>query len=163
MSGQAGPEQPPGPATAGPSDLRRLRSQLLVMGGLLLTFGGLVGYGLLLPTAPELLDAVIPWLAVGFLTAWSGGIFLGNSRNAPPPTIRPALRAQAAIGVLATVAGVLSAIVVVQKLTPGAAVSTGPLSVLEVAVLGVALTWAGGSLMGAGMRRFVRRRRSPHL
>ncbi len=149
------------PASTEPSELRRLRSQLLVMGGLLLTFAGLVGYGLQLPTAPGVLNQVIPWLAVGFLTTWLGGIFLGNSMNPVLTGFPPALRGQPGVGLLATVAGALSAVVVVQKLTPDTPVATGPLTILEVAVLGGVLAWAGGLLMGRGMRRFVRRRRRP--
>lgn len=147
------------PTPGGPADLRRLRSQLLVMGGLLLTFGALVGYGLQLPTAPGPLKQVIPWLAVGFLTTWLGGIFVGNAMNPTPPGLPPALRAQTGVGVLATLAGALSAVVVIQRLTPNTPVATGPLTILEVAALGFLLAWLGGFLMGRGMRRFVRRRR----
>ncbi len=158
MSAESTVGRSPGAATADPAELRRLRSQILVMGGLLLTFASLVGYGLQLPVAPALLDRVIPWLAIGFLTTWVGGVFLGNAMNSPPAGIPPALRGQAGVGLLGTVAGALSAVVVIQRLTPGAMVSTGPLTVAEAALLGAVLAWAGGLLMGRGMRRFVRRR-----
>ncbi len=129
------------------------------MVGLLLTFAGLFTYGLQLPTQPASLDSVGPWLAIGFVTAWTGGILAGNSFNETPAGISPALNGQLRLAGLATLAGALSAAVVVQRLGLWTSLSRGTPGELVTAGLGAALVWLGGFLMGQGMRRFVRSRR----
>lgn len=135
------------------------RLQVAILAGLFLTFGSLVGYVLQLPTAVAALDGVLPWLAIGFLCCWAGGILAGNSFREPPPGVPPALRGQPVLAVLATVAGVLSAGVVLQRVGPWVHPSPGLPGELVVAVTASGLAWVGGFLMGMGMRRFVRRRR----
>jgi hypothetical protein len=129
------------------------------MVGLFLTFAGLFAYGLQVPTQPALFDSVGPWLAIGFVTAWTGGILAGNSFIDPPSGVPPALRGQSGLSVVALVAGVLSAAVVVRQLGPWVALSPGIPGEAVIATSGVLLAWVGGFLMGHSMRRFVRRRR----
>jgi len=140
-------------------DSNRRRSQVTVMVGLLLTFSGLFAYGLQLPTQPARLDSIGPWLAIGFVAAWTGGILAGNSLISPPAGVSPALRGQLRLSGLATVAGALSAAVVVQRLGLWTSPSFGVPAELLTAGVAIALVWIGGFLMGHSMRRFVRRRR----
>jgi len=153
------------PADEGPaldtSDSRRGRAQLMVMVGLFVTFAGLFAYGLQVPTPPGSLAHIVPWLAVGFLTAWTGGILAGNSLVPPPAGVSPALRAQPGIAMVATLAGALAAGVVLQRLGPWASLSPGAPAELWIAAAGAGLVWLGGFLMGHSMRRFGRRRRRP--
>ncbi len=129
------------------------------MVGLFVTFGGLFGYALQVPTQPATLTSIVPWLAVGFITAWSGGILAGNSLVAPPPGVSPAFIGQPGVAGVATLAGVLSATVVVLRVGASASPSPGAPVELVIAVLAATLVWMGGFLMGHSMRRFVRRRR----
>ena len=67
-------------------DRRRVRRQLRVMGGLLLTLAGLLFSVALLPDASGKLVATLPVLAVSLVAVWTGGILLGGSgagRRAP--------------------------------------------------------------------------------
>ncbi len=141
------------------SDARFRNSQYKVLLGLLVTFGGIFAYGLQIPTPPTGLASVGPWLAVGFVATWTGGILFGNSLIPSPPGIPPALRAQPGVAFIATLAGFLSATVVIQREGPWGPPSAGTPAELAVAISGVALAWLGGFLMGTGMRRFVRRSR----
>lgn len=150
------PDQPVPPET---SDFRRRRAQLTVMAGLFLTFAGLFAYGLQLPIQPANLDRLLPWIAVGFVTMWTGGILSGNALIAPPPGVRPALRGQSEVALLSTVAGCLSAAVVVQRLGPWVSPTPGVLEELPLAAVAAVVVWLGGFLMGNSMRRFVRRPR----
>lgn len=137
------------------------RMQLAIFTGLFLTFGSLVAYALQLPTSVAALDRVLPWLAIGFVCCWVGGILAGNSVRDPPPGVPPALRGQPALAALATAAGVLSAGVVLQRIGPWVPPSPGLPVELVVAITAGVLAWVGGSLMGMGMHRFIRRRRRP--
>ncbi|MGC2288980.1 MAG: hypothetical protein WA688_03890 [Thermoplasmata archaeon] len=157
-SGGGGAAPDPRPAREA-SDSRRRRSQLTVMVGLFVTFGGLFGYALQVPTQPAALTNLVPWLAVGFIVAWAGGILAGNTLVAPPPGVAPALRGQPGVAFIATLAGALSAVVVVLRVGPWASPSPGAPVELVIAVTGSVLVWMGGFLMGSSMRRFVRRRR----
>ena len=141
------------------SEGHRRRSQLTVMVGLFVTFGGLVGYGLQVPTQPASLVSIVPWLGVGFLTAWTGGILIGNSRVALPAGGSPALKGQLAVGAAGTLAGSLSSVVVIQRVGPWVHLAPGAPVELVTAVIAVSMVWVGGMLMGVSMRRFVRRRR----
>jgi hypothetical protein len=145
------------PATA--PDTTRRRSQLTIIVGLLVTFGGLFGYGLQVPTQPAALTNIIPWLAVGFVATWAGGILAGNSLVAPPAGIPPAFLGQPGVAGIATLAGALSATVVVLRIGPWTAPAVGAPSEVVIAAVAVGLVWAGGFLMGHSIRRFVRRRR----
>jgi hypothetical protein len=129
------------------------------MVGLFVTFGGLFGYALQIPTQPARLVGLVPWLAAGFVATWTGGILGGNSLVAPPVGIPPALRGQPGISATATLAGALSAAVVVHRVGPWVVPSPGAPAELAIAVVGTVLVWAGGFLMGRSMRRFVLRRR----
>jgi len=129
------------------------------MVGLFVTFGGLLGYALQVPSNSAGLESILPWLAVGFLTVWLGGILSGNAINSLPPEAVPALRGQPLLGLVATLAGVLSAAVVIDRAGPWTSPSPGTPVEVVTAVAAVVLSWAGGSLMGYGMSRFVRRRR----
>lgn len=128
--------------------------------GLFVTFGGLYGYTLQVPPEPAKLANLLPWLAVGFLTVWIGGILAGNALVPTPPGIRPALVAQPVVAGVATVAGVLSGIVVILRIGPSLSPVPGTPAEWIVAVLAAAFVWIGGFLMGRSMRRFVRRNRS---
>jgi len=129
------------------------------MTGLVVTFGGLYCDGVLLPVAPARLDLVVGWLAVGFLALWVGGILAGNAIHPLPAGARPAMRGQEGVAVLATVAGGLASVVVVQRLQSFPSSGPGGIPVVDLALLGAVLAWAGGIMMGHSMRRFVRRRR----
>lgn len=133
------------------------RSQFLAITGLFVTFGGLVTYGLQVPTQPAALSNVVPWLAVGFLGTWIGGVLAGNSLQEPPLGLQPALRGQVGIAGLATIAGVLSGGVVVRSVGPWSHPDAGVPVEIALAVSAVGLVWVGGFLMGRSMRRFVRR------
>lgn len=147
------------PERPDPLESLRKRSQLTVMVGLLLTFAGLFAYGVQVPVQPASLDRLLPWLAVGFLCSWIGGIFVGNARNPLLPGVPPAFRGQAGLGLVAAIAAVLSAGVVVQRVGLLSTGASGGVPELEAALLGVVLALTGGLLMGRSMRRFVRRRR----
>jgi drug/metabolite transporter (DMT)-like permease len=147
------------PGSTDQSDTARKRSQLTVITGLFVTFAGLLGYALQIPSQPSLLSSTVPWLAVGFITGWSGGILAGNALVAPPPGFPPALRGQPAVAAIATLAGVLSAAVAIRRIGPWVSPSAGGPAELLVAVVAVLLVWIGGFLIGHSMRRFVRRRR----
>jgi hypothetical protein len=146
-------------ATVGNPDRPRRMSQLTVMLGLFVTFAGIAMYGLQVPARPAVLAAIVPWLAVGFIVMWAGGILAGNSLSPPEPGTVPALRGQSALGLVATVAGGLSGTVVVRRLGVWATVSPGLPPEIVVAAVGAFLVWLGGFLMGRSMRRFTRRRR----
>ncbi len=150
MSGAASSEGSPG---AGPT---RYRYPAEVMGGLLLTLAGLVGFVLSLPSSsgysPEL-----GWAGVSFLTAWVGGILTGNALRPLPPGVRPAVRGQAGVGLIGTVAGALAAVALVDALAPPGAAGRAAAAVL--AGVSAGLAWVGGFLMGHAMRRFSRRPR----
>ena len=133
----------------------------MVMVGLFVTFAGLFGYALQVPTQPASLESIVPWLAVGFLTAWVGGILAGNALVEPPPGVRPALVGQSVVAALATIAGSLSATVVVLRVGPWDVPTAGTPVELEIAIGAAATSWVGGFLMGRSMRRFARRRRKP--
>jgi hypothetical protein len=141
-------------------DSRRRHSQFIVMVGLFVTFGGLFGYALQAPTEPSTLTSIVPWLAVGFLSAWTGGILAGNSLVEPPPGIRPALFGQSTLAGIATLAGGLSALVVILRVGPWSSPSASTPAELVIATVAAAMVWAGGFLMGRSMRRFVLRRRT---
>lgn len=147
--------------TLGTTPSHRL-SQLTVMVGLFVTFGGLYGYALQVPTQPTMLASIVPWLAVGFLTTWIGGILGGNSMVALPPQVRPALRGQSVVAGIGTVAGALSAAVVVLRIGPWTVSDPGVPSELTLAAVAGAIVWVGGLLIGRSMRRFVlsKRRRA---
>ena len=147
--------------TLGTTPSHRL-SQLTVMVGLFVTFGGLYGYALQVPTQPTMLASIVPWLAVGFLTTWIGGILGGNSMVAPPPQVRPALRGQPVIAGIGTVAGALSAAVVILRIGPWTVSDPGVPSELTLAAVAGVIVWVGGLLIGRSMRRFVlsKRRRA---
>ncbi|MCI4352858.1 MAG: hypothetical protein L3K14_05655 [Thermoplasmata archaeon] len=138
---------------------RRGRSQPIVILGLFVTFGGLVGYTLQVPSQPASLANVAPWLFAGFLTAWTGGILIGNARVAPPEGVSPALRGQSAVGALGTLAGSLSSFVVIERLGPWTHLSPGAPVELLIAIVAASMGWLGGFLMGLSMRRFIRRSR----
>jgi hypothetical protein len=133
---------------------------LKIMVGLLLTFAGLTGYALQVPVPPRTVAETLPWLLIGFLSAWTGGILIGNGQVLPPDGIAPALHPQRTVGLVGTVAGALSAAVVVDRLGAWVPPSQGTPNELVVAIVAAVLAWAGGLLMGIGMRRFVRRRRA---
>ena len=154
-----GRDAPGAPRAPEASESRRRRSQLTVMVGLFVTFGGLLGYALQVPTQPAALTSVVPWLAVGFIATWSGGILAGNSLVGPPPGIPPAFVGQPGLAGVATLAGALSATVVVLRAGALASPSPGAPVELVIAAVAAALVWMGGFLMGRSMRRFVRRRR----
>lgn len=167
----ASDDQPkPGPSESTRSDSTPTRgttpshrlSQLTVMVGLFVTFGGLYGYALQVPTQPTMLASIVPWLAVGFLTTWIGGILGGNSMVALPPQVRPALRGQSVVAGIGTVAGALSAAVVVLRIGPWTVSDPGVPSELTLAAVAGAIVWVGGLLIGRSMRRFVlsKRRRA---
>lgn len=139
---------------------RRRRAQLAVMVGLFVTFGGLFGYALQVPTQPAMLASVVPWLAVGFLSAWTGGILAGNSLVEPPPGNCPAIISQPSVAGIATVAGALSAAVVILRIGPWVGPTASLPAELYVAIAAALTVWIGGFLMGRSMRRFVLRRRS---
>jgi hypothetical protein len=126
--------------------------------GLFVTFGGLFGYALQVPTQPGRLMEILPWLATGFVAAWIGGILAGNSLVAPPPGIRPAMIGQSPLAGVATVAGALSATVVVLRLGPWTSPAPGTPAELVIASVAASIAWVGGFLMGHSMRRFARRR-----
>jgi hypothetical protein len=130
------------------------------MVGLFVTFGGLFGYALQVPTQPGMLTTVVPWLAVGFLTAWTGGILAGNSLVMPPPGVRPAIVGQSSVAAVATVAGALSAAVVVLRVGPRTQLTPGAPAELFIAIIAGSIVWAGGFLMGRSMQRFVLPRRN---
>jgi hypothetical protein len=132
------------------------------MVGLFVTFGGLLGYALQVPTQPGMLTNIVPWLAVGFLTAWAGGILGGNSRVEPPPSVPPAMRGQSLVAAIATVAGLLSATVVVLRIGPWTQPVTGGPAELFIAAGASSIVWIGGFLMGRSMRRFVLPHRTRH-
>lgn len=146
----------PTPPTA---KLARRRSQLTVMLGLFVTFAGLFGYALQVPSQPAKLVSIVPWLAVSFLTGWFGGILAGNSLVTPASGTRPALVGQSAVAGIATAAGALSAVVVALRIGPWAAPAPGTPVEWVIATVAAAIVWAGGFLMGHSMRRFVRRRK----
>ena len=162
VSPEAKSAAPSGPAApSGVSDSRRRRSQLVVIIGLFITFGGLLGCALQVPTQPASLESIVPWLAIGFLTAWVGGILAGNSMVEPPPGVRPAMVGQSVVAAFATIAGALSATVVVVRVGPWVAPAAGAPAELEIAIAAAAFSWVGGLLMGRSMRRFARRGRRP--
>lgn len=150
---------PHGEMTPEESYARRRRAQLTVMAGLLVSFGGIVAYGLQAPIQPGAFSASAPWLAAGFVASWSGGILTGNSLVPPPPGFPSALRSQKELGMLATVAGALSAVVVAKQVGPWHEAGSSLPPELALASIGVVLAWVGGFLMGNSMRRFIRRRR----
>jgi hypothetical protein len=126
--------------------------------GLFVTFGGLLGYALQVPIQPGRLTDILPWLATGFVAAWTGGILAGNSLIAAPLGVRPAMVGQSAVAGVATLAGALSAVVVVLRLGSWTSPSPGTPAELVIAPVATIIVWIGGFLMGHSMRRFVRRR-----
>jgi hypothetical protein len=149
------------PSATSRQDSPPRRAQFVVMVGLLVTFGGLFGYALQLPTEPSALDDVVPWLAAGFLTVWTGGILAGNSLVPLPSGVRPIMIGQPAVAGFSTVAGALSALVVVVRVGPWIVPAPGTPEELVIAVVAATIVWVGGFLMGRSMRRFARRHRTP--
>jgi hypothetical protein len=147
------------PAPNPSSDSQRRRSQFTVILGLFVTFGGLIGYGIQVPTQPASLAVTVPWLAVGFIAVWWGGILAGNSLVAPPTGVSPLLVGQLGVAGISTLAGALSATVVVLRLGASVAPVPGTPAEFVIALAAALLAWIGGFLMGHSMRRFVRRRR----
>jgi len=137
----------------------RRRAQLSVMVGLFVSFGALIGYALQVPSAPGNLATIVPWLAIGFLTAWTGGILFGNALIEPPRGVPPALKGQLGLGIVGTLAGALASAVVVHQTGPWSSPSPGTPGELVTAIAAVVLAWAGGFLLGHSTQRFVRRRR----
>jgi hypothetical protein len=144
--------------TATEEALRR-RAQLTIIVGLFVTLGGLYGYALQFPIQASGLATIVPWLAVGFVASWTGGILAGNSFVTLPRGASPALRGQSTIAAMATLAGALSATVAVLRIGPRAILGIGTPDELVVAVAATGLVWIGGFLMGCSIRRFVLRRR----
>jgi hypothetical protein len=60
-----------------------------VLGGLLLTFGGLLFLVLLAPASLGALPRGLLWLALGALGLWVGGILMGHGMGTPPRRRRP--------------------------------------------------------------------------
>lgn len=52
-----------------------------MVGGVLLTFAGLLFASLLLPTSPSALASSLPVAAVALFVLWLGGLLLGASRG----------------------------------------------------------------------------------
>ena len=63
------------------ADAGRRRRQRRVVGGVFLTFAGLLFASLLLPTSPAALAASLPIAALALLVLWGGGLLLGSARG----------------------------------------------------------------------------------
>jgi hypothetical protein len=75
--------RPPAPIVLTPEqDRQRFRRQLLVMGGLLLTFAGLLFSTELLPSSASALYRSVGILLLALGSVWIGGILLGRGAGA---------------------------------------------------------------------------------
>ena len=77
-----------GPSEAAIAERRRVRRQLFIVIGVLLTFAGLALLALLLPSSPSDLPSLIPLAAGVALALWFGGLLLGRGMAARPPRSR---------------------------------------------------------------------------
>jgi hypothetical protein len=145
------------------ADRRRVRRQLQVIAGLLVSFAGLATVALGFPAATAALERTLLPAAGGFAFAWVGGIFLGNRVGHSEQEVvregRQPLGSRSGVGAVSSVVGVLA--LALSRLAPALprislAGLWGDAPWIAGAFL---LSWVGGFLMGHAAPRFSRRAR----